>query len=82
MGKRLERTAGQDKDIALRSIRGVRTKLVSKLRNRKYWAANKTLLQKNKNKTKEAYLLPSAELALAQPLKYIDTEPQLLEEED
>lgn len=82
VGKRLERTAGQDTDIALRSIRKVRTKLISKLRDKKYRETNRALLQKNRNRTKGGYLLPPAELALAQPLKYMDVDPHLLDERE
>lgn len=82
VGKRIERTAGQDSDVALRSIRGLRTKLMSKLRNRKYWEANRKLLQKDRKKTKEAYLLPPAEFVLAQPLKYMTVEENQLPDDE
>ena len=82
VGKRLERTAGQDPDIALKSLRKIRTKLISKLRDKKYREANRAMLQKNKNKTKGGYLLPPAELALAQPLKYITVDSQLPDEQE
>ena len=74
--RRLERTAGQETDLSkhqVRQIRGIRTKLTSKLRDRKYREANREILQKNKTRTKEAYLLPPPEKVLAQPAKYLET---------